>query len=161
MSKAKDKQELVFVYGTLRRAAYNNTLIEVDTDNKYLGEFITELKYLMLDLGGYPGVCKAPFYPPRLLDQIRMRSLYAPINGEVYTINSETFSKLDILEGHPSFYKREKVEVVGLENGTELPDKKVWMYILNDPDRYAGHYPASKNNYGDYDWTAHLDLLNT
>lgn len=156
----KNKHELVFVYGTLRRAAFNNTLIEIDTDNEYLGEFITDQKYLMLDLGGYPGVCKAPFYPSRLLDQIRMRSLYAPINGEVYSVNYETLSKLDILEGHPSFYKREKIKVVGLCDMPDLPASEVWIYVLNYPERYSGHYPAAKNNYGDYDWTAHLNLLN-
>ena len=49
----------------------------------------------------------------------------SPIAGEVYRVNDETLTDLDILEGHPRTYRRELVEIV-LEDGTEIT---AWMYF--------------------------------
>lgn len=100
----------VFVYGTLKKGHGNHYLLE---DAEYLGRCIVRGKFRMISLTYYPGVVRKPDAEP------------APILGEVYRVTEEELAALDMLEGHPNFYRREKVDT---------PFKKAWMYFL--PEEY-------------------------
>ena len=106
----------VFVYGSLKNGKGNHRLL---ANSKYLGRCYIEGKQRLLSLGGFPGLVKD--------DSLPMNRIV----GEVYQINDETLQALDWLEGHPRFYKREKVAT---------PFKNAWAYYL--PAEYLGKgYP--------------------
>lgn len=84
------KKTLVFVYGSLMRGLFNSKLLD---GSKLLGKHETDPKFKMFNLGMFPGVTGGGD---------------TPIKGEVYEVDSETLNSLDILEGHPTFYKRTK-----------------------------------------------------
>jgi gamma-glutamylcyclotransferase (GGCT)/AIG2-like uncharacterized protein YtfP len=50
------KKVLLFVYGSLKHGFYNHRYISRSPHSRYKGEFTTEAKYTMLDLGIYPAV---------------------------------------------------------------------------------------------------------
>ena len=110
----------VFVYGSLRKGFGNHRLLE---NSKFLGYGKTKEKY-SLYADGIPYVVKEP------LTQIK---------GEIYQVDDETLHRLDQLEGHPEFYKRELIDVI-TEDGKTI---KAWIYF----------YPYKKGNLiksGDY-----------
>jgi len=100
-------KHLVFVYGTLKKGFGNHYLLK---DAKFLGKARTEKKYKMT-ANGIPFVSK--------------KEAISHIIGEVYEVGDEILRKLDFLEDHPNWYKREKVKVI-LENGRKLD---VWLYF--------------------------------
>jgi gamma-glutamylcyclotransferase (GGCT)/AIG2-like uncharacterized protein YtfP len=90
----------IFVYGTLKKGDTNHFRMK---DSEFVSRTKTADKYLMLDLGSFPGVIKqetAPGIPASW------------IQGEVYDISDKTLSELDSYEGE--WYFREEVQ---LENG--------------------------------------------
>ena len=105
----------VFVYGSLRRGFHNFRLLE---DSKFLGKATTAPEFSMLHLGGFPGI---------------IRGGETAIHGEVFEVDDATLLRLDRLEGHPGFYRREETTVVG-EDGNELP---VSLYVL--PEKWRDH----------------------
>ncbi len=120
---------LVFVYGSLMRGFGNHPLIEAGT---FEGEACTAAAtYRMHDLGAFPGVRPAPGTPGRSGERIR---------GEVYSVDDDGLAALDRLEGHPTFYRRQRVQ---LADGRE-----VWMYILQHRERGMPIVPAG-------DWRAY------
>jgi gamma-glutamylcyclotransferase (GGCT)/AIG2-like uncharacterized protein YtfP len=105
----------VFVYGSLKNGQGNHRLL---AKAKFLGRSYIEGNYRMVSLGGFPGV-------------IRHESI--PMNrivGEVYQVDEDTLQSLDVLEGHPRFYKRDKVPT---------SHKNAWCYFL--PHEYGDKYP--------------------
>ena|SRR5690606_22055468 len=106
----------VFVYGTLKRGHGNNRLLAHAT---LVGRYVTQLPLLFKCLGGFPGLVRTREYepapPPR------------EVGGEVWEVNDEQLESLDWLEGHPSFYERQRIRVAGEE---------VWTYILPPDHRY-------------------------
>ncbi len=96
----------IFVYGTLRKGEYNHVFLK---DEKYLHDAITKRHYTFYNLGGFPAIVKGGTHS---------------IVGEVYEVSLETLEKLDILESHPQFYKRQKIT---LEGGLIVE-----TYILNE-----------------------------
>lgn len=100
----------VFVYGTLRRFEGNHYLLD---DASYVGQALTDAKYTMLHLGGYPGVIRAGC---------------TSIFGELYDVDPTTIGRLDLLEGHPTFYRRTKVDVLRLAKGTS-PEPSKWEQV--------------------------------
>jgi len=95
----------VMVYGSLKsgRGFGNHSLIE-HCDK--LGDFTTPKEYTMYHLGGFPGiVCEGN----------------TAIVGEVYEVDDDTFSRLDLLEGYPHFYNRKEIK-------TDYGD--AWIYFL-------------------------------
>jgi len=108
--------ELVFVYGSLKKDYSNHSVLGVDS--KFISNAYTSNKYTMVSLGGFPGVLKD--IPT------------STIKGEVYKV--EKLDRLDMLEGFPTFYNREKFTI---QLGNKEAD--VWMYYLN--------YPAEYNKY--------------
>jgi gamma-glutamylcyclotransferase (GGCT)/AIG2-like uncharacterized protein YtfP len=97
----------IFVYGTLLSGEGNHSLINNEF-SEFLGKAITSRGFTLYDLGGFPGMV--------------MEGNGAVI-GELYEVCSFTLARLDILEGHPQFYRRSIIE---LQTG-----EKVQTYILD------------------------------
>lgn len=99
---------LVAVYGTLKMGRSNHALMR---DSLWVGD--TRLEgFIMYSAGGFPVVYRDPDH-----------SIWI----EVYEVDPKVVSlNLDPLEGHPHWYKREKVDT---------PFGKAWLYIMQG-DQY-------------------------
>lgn len=53
------------------------------------------------------------------------------ISGELYEVDDQTLDKLDALEGHPNWYKREQVEIC-LDNNFSQSTVLAWIYFNED-----------------------------
>ncbi len=95
----------VIVYGSLKKGFYNHKLLK-DEGAIFIDNFISEPIYSMYSLGWYPAVVEGGD---------------TPIFGEVYEIGD--FTKLDKLEGHPKWYRRELIK-------THVGDS--WMYLFKN-----------------------------
>lgn len=104
-------KHLVFVYGTLKKGYHNDFHLY---DCCYYGKGTTAKKYVMLKCCGLPFVVNVKCFDSTL------------IKGEVYLIDDFTLNELDYLEGHPNFYKRQKIKVY--VKGIQL---ECWCYFLN------------------------------
>ena len=108
----------VACYGSLRKGFGNHGLLD---DSIYAGDAITEARYTMLHLGGFPGVVKKG---------------NTSITVELYDVNEETLKRLDKLEGHPTFYERLPVRVMPvITDQVDAPQGEwewVSMYLLPD-----------------------------
>lgn len=100
----------VFVYGTLKKGKSNHRIIEHCKGQKAYAPGI--------DLFAGPNF---PF---------AKRGFKVAI-GEVYEVDHQTLQKLDRLEGHPSFYHREKTHV--LINGSKTD---AWIYLFPNAEKY-------------------------
>lgn len=99
----------VFVYGTLKQGHGNWRHYLEGSGAVLLGRCVISGPYIMRNLGYFPCICKVD------------DGADAEMVGEVYTIDKDTLHALDILEGHPQWYCREKVET---EFGT------AWCYFM-------------------------------
>jgi gamma-glutamylaminecyclotransferase len=86
----------VFVYGTLRRGEGNHRLLQ---GARFVGEACTVPGFALCDLGAFPGL---------------VRDGAGTVAGELYDVDAATLAALDRLEGVPSFYRRERVELKGV-----------------------------------------------
>ena len=102
------KKLRVFVYGTLKSEQANHRVLQ---DAEFIGRATIKGAYRLVDLGWYPAVVRMPS-----TEQDR------EIGGEVYEIDSDLLQTLDMIEGHPHYYRREKVH-------TSL-DRRAWVYTL-------------------------------
>ncbi|HID27623.1 MAG TPA: gamma-glutamylcyclotransferase [Methanosarcinales archaeon] len=89
----------LFVYGTLKRGCSRHHVMQ-KYNAIYLGETITTEKFALIKIGNYPGVIKKSRYQ---------------IHGELYCISDSLLARLDIIEGVPYLYKREKVALASEE----------------------------------------------
>ncbi|WP_407356115.1 gamma-glutamylcyclotransferase [Methanolobus sp. WCC5] len=106
----------LFVYGTLKAG---NTIHQLLKDSEYIGTARTAEKFIMLDLGSFPGVLKDTEEEKN--DKRRLTPHISTfIYGEVYKITPETLEALDRYEGE--WYFREEVQL-----GSGM---KALMYIL-------------------------------
>lgn len=85
---------LVFVYGTLKKGRGNHSILG---DATFIGKGVTvEDSYTMYN-GGYPMVTSDGKFH---------------VSGELYDVdNPKTLKNLDLLEGHPNFFRRTDVSV--------------------------------------------------
>lgn len=132
----------LFCYGTLKSKYGNNRLLQGAT---FLGEAVTIKKYF-LGSGGIPfAMTSAPEGGEML-----------PIMGEVWEIDDEHLRRCDNLEGHPSFYTRNTIDVNYLDDGGGSPDVIVPAYIYEMLDKsYRGVTPSeivTYNNSMYYCW---------
>jgi len=100
------KKIKLFVYGSLMSEMSNNYILK---GSDLLREAKTKGEYTMIDMGAFPAI---------------VQEGYRKIKGEVYIIDQHTLKRVDFLEGHPYFYKRQMIK---LENG-----EQVVAYLLND-----------------------------
>lgn len=126
----------VFVYGSLMSGLGNHHLLGsarfkgLRNQPRHLGRCRTARRWTMIDLGAFPAVLEGPDGPGR-------------VAGELYAVEADTLADLDRLEGHPDFYRRIRVTILG----ETIP---AWMYVL-PPGRArdADEVPSG-------DWRAHL-----
>ncbi len=102
----------IFVYGTLKRGYSNHRLL---TGASFLCGGRTREKYALYT-SGIPFVIKD--------------EKISQIQGEIYLVDETTLANLDLLEGHPNWYCREKTEII-LEEG--WPTVTAWLYFYPYP----------------------------
>jgi gamma-glutamylcyclotransferase (GGCT)/AIG2-like uncharacterized protein YtfP len=104
--------ERLFVYGTLKRGNSNHRFLE-----EYEGVTASADNIDLFDGPGFP------------------YALYGKgtIHGELYEIDKDTLLRIDLFEGHPRLFKREKI-IVETGTGIKLP---AWCYFANKefPDK--------------------------
>ena len=79
------------VYGTLKKGEANHHILK---NCEYLGDRILQ-NVAITDRSGFPFAFKKKGYRTRV---------------EVYKVNQSTLETIDYLEGHPDWYKREKID---------------------------------------------------
>lgn len=121
MADSTVREHIVFVYGTLLSGLGNHHYLD---GAHYFGEAETVESYRMT-AGGIPYVSR--------------RDPICPVKGELYIVNDETLAKLDRLEGHPRFYKREVIHI-RIGKGHIL----AWCYLN---ERSAGHHVVEDGDY--------------
>jgi len=126
---------LVAVYGTLKRGYGNHMLL---ADSVFIGDGYTEDKYPLVVRGS--GL-------PFLVD---MKGTGKRVKVEVYLVDEPTLNRLDMLEGHPEWYKREKkpVLVTGLDReGFSYHNAILEPWVYMAPEDY---YSESETLYEEY-----------
>jgi gamma-glutamylcyclotransferase (GGCT)/AIG2-like uncharacterized protein YtfP len=89
-------QTHLFIYGTLKRGQPNHDWL---ADGEYLGPAETLPHYRLINCGPYPGL---------LIDRESGKSVV----GELWKVGAETLQRLDLLEGVPTLYALEAIELV-------------------------------------------------
>jgi gamma-glutamylaminecyclotransferase len=113
----------IFVYGTLRSGFHNNYLL---MNAKLIGKGKTKTKMAMF-ISGIPYVNRSsPEYQ---------------IVGEVYSVDDSTLKRLDSLEGHPDWYKREPEPII-MDDGEEI----IAELYLNDNSKNLAKSGDYENN---------------
>lgn len=119
VAKRRDMRTIrVFTYGSLLRGFGNHGLLDHD-GAEFVGVNATaEHTFRMYDYshGGFPACC-------------RVDRDGESIVGECYRVNAATLARLDALEGHPNFYRREPVRMVD--------GSLAWTYLI-DADELCG-----------------------
>lgn len=107
----------IFTYGSLRKGYGNHALLEDGRFGKVVdaGDCITEGKYTLLHLGGFPGL---------------VAKGNTSVYGELYNVDDDVLRRLDQLEGHPHFYKRVPLKVKPVGTQEDTPWQDVEGYVL-------------------------------
>lgn len=116
---------LVFVYGSLLRGEYNHRLL---AGSKRIATARTPARFRLVDLGAYPALLPGGA---------------AAVRGEVYEVDGETLERLDQLEGHPTYYRREPVV---LDN-----DQIAYVYV------FVGNVSGRAREVPSGDWREHRE----
>jgi gamma-glutamylcyclotransferase (GGCT)/AIG2-like uncharacterized protein YtfP len=116
---------LIFVYGTLMSGLTNHTVMQNPT---FRGKAVTKDKY-SLYCSGIPYMSK--------------KNAHTQIQGELYEVDEEDLKRVDILEGHPRFYKRTTIPVINDQNEEVL----IEAYICNPPNRAILEETGNYRNY--------------
>jgi len=126
MGAAEDDSRVeVFVYGTLRAGEINHDVI-LRHGGQWVGPATTEPAYVLFDLGPFPAMVEGGA---------------TPVGGDVYSVTAEGLRGLDLLEGHPTFYRRQAIR---LADGTSA-----LSYVL--PRRFGAGRAVIPGG----DWVAH------
>lgn len=100
LNSASMNQQLLFVYGTLKRGQSANHLL---AGGRFVRAASTLPRYRLLDLGDHPGLVEAT--GPGMT-----------IQGELWWVNTSSFPALDAYEGAPRDYDRKPI---GIQDCTE------------------------------------------
>jgi len=128
-----EKSNLVFVYGTLRKGFGNHRIL---ASNPFEGKALTKDNYAMY-ISGLPFVVKD--------------EPVSHIVGEVYQLRDiKDLHRVDQLESHPDFYKRELIHV---EIAPPTPNRHyrtvaAWIYFITPS--YGEFHPNTLEKSGDY-----------
>jgi gamma-glutamylcyclotransferase (GGCT)/AIG2-like uncharacterized protein YtfP len=112
---------MVFVYGTLRQGCWNHHLL--------MGSYLVGKGRTSRRFGLY--VDKIPF--------VYKEEAISHITGELYEVDDETLGRIDRLEGHPQWYRREQEDIQLTDGITE----HAWVYFF--PEKSGKLIPS-----GDY-----------
>ena len=120
----------VFVYGSLMRGLGNSGWLRGATFAGHANLQTRDLQ--MVSLGGFPALVQRSASQPLAPEDLALM-----IHGEAYEVDDEGLSALDMLEGHPRFYRRRLLHVrVGAMSGQRDwvgPRGKAWVYVLDRP----------------------------
>tara|TARA_R110000803_G_scaffold56959_3_gene114662 strand:+ start:7375 stop:8451 length:1077 start_codon:yes stop_codon:yes gene_type:complete len=109
-SKANVLQDnLVAVYGTLKKGFGN--YYSYLKSSKFVGSGVTKDRYPLVVQG-------LPFL-------VNKRGIGYNVKVDVFKVSDITLGNLDALEGHPKWYRREKIDIK-VKNGSTLP---CWVYF--------------------------------
>lgn len=114
---------LVFVYGSLKTGFHNHRLL-IDHGAAPLGVATTDERYLLLRGMAFPFLIN-PDHLSKRHARRALGTLLGNVSGELYRVDDDCLARLDLLESHPRFYRR---EVIGVNDGV-----KAWAYFLNRP----------------------------
>lgn len=149
--------ERVFVYGSLMSGLPNHRVLGAARMLGRPGQprrigpaFLAGADYRMFDLCGFPGLVLGAEEDQRT------------VRGELYEVDPAGLARLDRLEGHPRFYRREPREVV--LSGATGP---AWVYLLANPDHFRDRPSVPSNDWRTYlrdrererDMARRLDLI--
>jgi gamma-glutamylaminecyclotransferase len=104
---------LIFVYGTLKKGFSNHYFLD---GAHFVDYAVTKEKYALY-----------VSYIPYLSKDEKISKIY----GEVYKVDFDMLKRVDMLEEHPDWYKREVVDVY-LLNKNKLV--KSWIYFFPNPE---------------------------
>jgi gamma-glutamylcyclotransferase (GGCT)/AIG2-like uncharacterized protein YtfP len=114
-------KHFVFVYGTLKTGFHNHYLL---SSAKFIGKAVTKERGTLLEKG-------IPFF-----NDEKKTSL---IHGEIFEVNENTLSRLDMLEGYDSdypnrsWYQRKIKEFDLLDDNNQFLDViSAYVYVNND-----------------------------
>lgn len=107
------QEEIVFVYGTLRKNLPWHHLLKTSS---FLGEGKTKEKFALY-------ADNIPF--------VFENNKISNITGELYQVDSKILKILDSLEGHPNWYCRKKTTIISKDKEIES-----WLYFY--PKRIKG-----------------------
>lgn len=136
-------QHVIAVYGTLKKGYSNYQRYK--NDLKYLGSGQTVDKYPLLIQG-------LPYVLPN-------KGKGHNVSVDVFITDDYGLDGLDLLEGHPDWYKREQIPVQ-LEDGRKII---AWLYFndtVKDTGKYEHTYTEkiTKSKYGSY-WEKDYDYF--
>jgi gamma-glutamylcyclotransferase (GGCT)/AIG2-like uncharacterized protein YtfP len=133
--------DLLFVYGTLRRGHGNHRLVA----GCFVAEAVTVEPFAM-DGVGVPKCHRTARHPAWL----------RPVVGELMRVDAPTLKRVDRLEGHPDWYRRERVQVV--RRDLHVPGgfvstvaETAWMYVMRGKCMEVS--PERVDTAGCWDWT--------
>ena len=110
------RNHFLFVYGTLLNGQRNNGRLE---GGSFIGGGVTVKRYRMT-----AGTYRDTFYSvPYVNSQKRTHH----VKGELYIVDDHLLRWVDRFEGHPRFYRRERIEVRS-DDGRIV---KAWIYFNN------------------------------
>ena len=89
----------VFMYGILRRGESNHALL---ANARFVGEAHSAARFTLFALDGHPGMVAGGV---------------TAVVGEIYEVDALTLARLDLLEDHPFWYRRARIE---LADGAEV-----------------------------------------
>jgi len=104
------QDNLVATYGTLKRGEGNHHYVKTA---KYIGRGVTAEKYPLV-IKGLPYVYKEP-------------GVGHQVEVDVFKVSDSRLQRMDVLESHPRWYKREEVNIE--VNGKTLT---CWLYFMTD-----------------------------
>lgn len=101
----------IFVYGTLKTQHGNNVLLQ-NCNARCLGYDTIKGPFYMVSMGGFPAIVPTD-------NPAEENTIY----GEVWYGDDDMLTSCDLLEGHPVWYRRQKVRTTFLE-------RNVWVYVM-------------------------------
>ena len=119
----------VIVYGTLRKDQGNYFATGLSKAT-HLGTEAAYLPFEMYSLGAFPALVR---------DDVTHR-----IVGDVFQVDADMMSRLDMLEGYPDFYDR---MIVTLGQTDFHPPMHAWVYYMK--------YPPTNEVITDGDWISY------
>ncbi|CAN5922901.1 hypothetical protein BH11MYX4_BH11MYX4_44740 [soil metagenome] len=111
----------VFVYGTLMRGHANHRVL-VELDASRLGEARTAAPRTLVDLGPYPALLPAD---PARDAGAGAGAVSVSVSGELFEVDEAALEILDVFEGCPDLYVRERIALEGAG--------EAWTYVLARP----------------------------
>jgi gamma-glutamylaminecyclotransferase len=112
-----ERRVRVFVYGTLMKGHVNHRVL-VELEARPLGEARTIAPRTLVDLGPYPALLPA--------DEAR-DAVRPAVTGELFEVAEAALEVLDVFEGCPDLYRRERIALEGAEGA------EAWTYVLARP----------------------------